>query len=80
MTRGEFFVLEFESRNDGGPMRIGPFESRDAAFDYAHSLAHYGWSASYLAVPVIRRCGATNRTTSHETCFDQRKRVKYEHG
>lgn len=47
-----FFILSFDNRSDGGPRTVGPFNSREAAFDYAHSLAHQGWSASYEAIPV----------------------------
>jgi len=46
------FILEFEYRSDNGPLYVGPFDSRDAAFDYARSFAGPGWEASYEAIPI----------------------------
>lgn len=47
------FILEFDSRSDGGPSHVGPFESREEAFDWAYrTLAGPGISGSYCAVPI----------------------------
>lgn len=55
-TPATTFVIEYDSRSDGGPRRVGPFDTREAAHGHADSRAldekRHGWSASWCVVPV----------------------------
>lgn len=46
------FVLKYDYRTDGGPLLVGPFDSRVDA--NAHANTHYapGWVAAYMIVPL----------------------------
>lgn len=47
------YILKFDARNDDGPMCVGTFVSREAAFQYvADELAGPGFEASYSAIPL----------------------------
>lgn len=48
---GPQFVLEFDYRTDNGPHHVGPFPSREAAFEWAYTDVGAG-SASYHAYPI----------------------------
>lgn len=46
------FVLEFDYRSDNGPRHVGPFVSRQAAFEWAEREIADG-EASYHAYPLV---------------------------
>lgn len=46
------YVIEYDSRSDGGPRRVGTFTTRRDAHEHAESKAGPGWTASYCVVPV----------------------------
>lgn len=45
-------IIEYDHRSDGGPTRVGPFDTRSLATAHADSKAREGWTASYSIVPL----------------------------
>lgn len=45
------YVLEFDYRSDNGPHLVGPFPSREAAFEWAYQAVGDG-EASYHVSPL----------------------------
>lgn len=46
------YVIEYDSRSDGGPRRVGPFDDRATAQRHADSHNGPGFTASWCVVPV----------------------------
>lgn len=57
----EQWIVQFDSRSDGGPHEVGPFASREAAEHWAASLLGPGWSASFCYVPLAAPQNAGRR-------------------
>jgi hypothetical protein len=45
-------IIEYDYRSDGGPKRIGPFDTRSLATAHADAKAREGWQAAYCIVPL----------------------------
>jgi hypothetical protein len=46
------YVVQFDSRNDNGPMLVGPFDSRGEAWEWVGTLAAPGFEASSVVRPM----------------------------
>lgn len=46
------YVIEYDSRSDGGPRRVGPFTDYATAQRHADRHARPGFTASWCVVPV----------------------------
>lgn len=46
------YVIEYDSRSDGGPRHVGPFSTRAAATVHVESKARQGWEGVYCIVPL----------------------------
>ena len=44
--------MQFDSRNDNGPMLVGPFDSRGEAWEWVGTLAAPGFEASSVVRPM----------------------------
>lgn len=61
------FSLEFDDRPDGGPRSVGPFGSRESAFQHAANVASaypeftFSYEAHPLAAPSTDRPGAKGK-------------------
>jgi hypothetical protein len=62
------WILDYDDRSDDGPLRVGPFPTKEAAEGYAASLRGPGWSASYCVTPLAAPTGPEHVEPTPHVC------------